>query len=103
MRVLGVGETCDLGALYLSLAAEGHEVRAAVSHALAQGTMAGLIEIVPDWRAQLHWVRAAGADGVILFESVSEGFGELQDALRRDGFNVIGGSAYGDRLENDRA
>jgi phosphoribosylamine--glycine ligase len=103
MRVLGVGETCDLGALYMSLAAERHEVRVAVSHPLAQGTMAGLVNIVSDWRAQLDWVRAAGSDGIILFESVSEGFGELQDALRRDGFNVIGGSAYGDRLENDRA
>ena len=30
MRFLGVGETCDLGALYLALQAEGHEVRIAV-------------------------------------------------------------------------
>ena len=103
MRVLGVGETCDLGALYLSLKAEGHAVRVAVSHPLAQGTLAGLIERTADWRTELDWVREAGPDGVILFESVSEGFGALQDQLRGEGFQVIGGSAYGDRLENDRA
>ena len=103
MRVLGVGETCDLGALYLSLKAEGHDVRVAVSHPLAQGTLAGLIDKVADWRAELAWVAEAGADGLILFESVSDGVGALQDQLRRDGFQVVGGSAYGDRLENDRA
>ncbi len=103
MRFLGVTETCDLAALYLRLLAEGHEVRVAISEPLAQGTLAGLIDQVADWRAELDWVRAAGRDGVILFESVSEGFGALQDDLRRDGFQVIGGSAYGDRLENDRA
>ncbi|HEX8234248.1 MAG TPA: hypothetical protein VF559_12990 [Caulobacteraceae bacterium] len=103
MRFLGVTETCDLGALYLSLLHEGHEVKISVSEPLARGTMAGLVEHAPDWRAELDWVRAAGEDGVILFEAVSEGFGALQDDLRREGFNVIGGSAYGDRLENDRA
>ncbi|MBV9841209.1 MAG: hypothetical protein JOY99_06710 [Sphingomonadaceae bacterium] len=103
MRFLGVGETCDLLALYLRLKQEGHDVRVAVSEPAAQGTGAGLIDRVQDWREALPWVRAAGADGVILFESVSEGFGALQDALRVDGFQVIGGSGFGDRLENDRA
>ena len=103
MRFLGVAETCDLASLYLRLVAEGHEVKLSISYELAQGTLAGLVEKVADWRSHLAWVRDAGPDGVILFESVSEGFGAVQDALRRDGYHVVGGSAFGDRLENDRA
>ena len=101
MRVLGVTETCDLGSLYLRLIAEGHEVKVSVSEPLAAGTMIGLVPRADDWRAELDWIKAAGDEGIILFEAV--GFGELQDRLRADGFNVIGGSAFGDRLENDRA
>lgn len=101
MRVLGITETCDLGSLYLRLLGAGHEVRISVSEPLAQGTMAGLVPRVDDWRAELDWIREAGRDGVVVFEAV--GFGALQDELRRQGFNVIGGSALGDRLENDRA
>jgi len=101
MRVLGITETCDLGSLYLRLMAEGHEVRVSVSEPLASGTMSGLVPRVEDWRAELGWVQVAGDEGIILFEAV--GFGELQDSLRADGFNVIGGSALGDRLEGDRA
>lgn len=103
MRFLGIGNTCDLGSLYLRLMEEGHEVRVSVTERMAEGTLAGLVTRVPDWRGELDWIRAAGADGVILFENVAEGSGALQDSLRRDGFNVVGGSAYGDRLENDRA
>jgi phosphoribosylamine--glycine ligase len=103
MRFLGVTETCDLASLYIRLRQAGHEVRVAITEDAARGTAAGLVDHIPDWRAQLDWVREAGNQGIILFESVSEGFGALQDALRRDGLNVIGGSAFGDRLENDRA
>ena len=101
MRVLGVTQTCDLGSLYLRLIDGGHDVRVSVSEPLAAGTMRGLVPRTNDWRNELEWVRAAGPEGLILFEAV--GFGELQDELRSDGFNVIGGSAFGDRLENDRA
>lgn len=103
MRFLGVGETCDLGDLYVRLQGEGHEVRVAISEPEARGTLAGLVPTTADWRLELEWVRAAPDLGIILFESVSQGFGARQDSLRRDGFQVIGGSSYGDRLENDRA
>ena len=101
MRVLGITETCDLGSMYLRLLTEGHEVRVSVSNPLASGTMLGLVPRSADWRADLEWVREVGNDGVIIFEAV--GFGELQDELRADGFNVVGGSALGDRLESDRS
>jgi len=103
LRFLGVGETCDLGSLYLALQREGHAVKVAVSEPMAQGTLAGLVERVEDWRAELDWLKQGPEQGIVLFESVSEGFGALQDELRKQGHAVIGGSAYGDRLENDRA
>ena len=101
MRILGVSETCDLGSMFLRLLGEGHEVRVSVSHPLASETMAGLVPRTGDWRRELAWIREAGEHGLILFEAV--GFGRLQDELRAGGFNVIGGSAFGDRLEDDRA
>lgn len=103
MRFLGIGDTCDLGALYMRLLAEGHEVKVFVAEPLAQGTMAGLVEHTASWENELDWVRSVGEEGIILFENVAHARGALQDRLRKDGFNVIGGSAYGDRLENDRA
>jgi phosphoribosylamine--glycine ligase len=100
VRVLGVTETCDLGSLYLRLLGDGHDVKVSVSEPLAEGTMAGLVPRVADWRAELDWI-SADDSGVIIFEAV--GFGALQDELRGGGYTVIGGSAFGDRLEIDRA
>jgi phosphoribosylamine---glycine ligase len=101
MRILGVGNACDLGDMYLRLSAAGHAVRVFVQDFAEHGVMDGMVERVESWRDQLDWIRAAGRDGVVVFETAEHG--AEQDELRRDGFQVIGGSAFGDRLENDRA
>jgi len=100
VRFLGVGETTDLGDMYLRLAARGHEVRVYVGDERSRDVMRGMLTFTSDWNAELDWIRAGGGEGIILFETSSDG--ETQDQLRRDGFNVIGGSALGDRLESDR-
>ncbi len=97
MRVLGIGARVDLGDLYMALMREGHEVRVHASDPAYAATFDGLVDRVEDWRAALPWV---GADGMVLFEKVGQG--AVQDALRRDGVRVVGGSALGDRLEYDR-
>ena len=99
----GIGDYCDLGALYLRLIEEGHEVKVSIANPLCHGHARR-----PGRRmsrtggAELAGSVPPGEDGMILFENVADGRGALQDELRREGFNVIGGSAYGDRLENDR-
>jgi phosphoribosylamine--glycine ligase len=103
MRFLGIGDHCDLSALYLRLLAEGHEVKVHIAKPLCRDTLAGLVMQVADWRDELDWLRAAADQGIVLFENTAEQRGRLQDQLRQDGYYVIGGSAYGDRLENDRA
>lgn len=101
LRVLGVGDCGDLGDLYAHLAQRGHEVRMAITDPAYQDVFRGLVEHTRNWQSELDWVRAAGRDGVVVFETAHHGV--IQDALRRDGFQVVGGSSFGDRLEGDRA
>ena len=100
MRILGIGEYNDLGAMYLGLAAQGHEVRVFVAQEASRDVYGGLLDFTPNWQAELGWLREAGDGGLALFESATRG--QMQDALRQDGFQVIGGSALGDRLEAER-
>jgi phosphoribosylamine---glycine ligase len=101
MRILGVGASGDLGDLYLRAQRAGHEVRVFARDFAEHRTLAGMLRYVPDFRAELGWVRAGGDDAVIVFETAD--YGAEQDALRKEGFFVVGGSAFGDRLEQDRS
>ena len=100
MRFLGVGTSCDLSSLYRRLVQGGHEVRISIDEPMCRDVQAGIVPRVDDWRTQLDWVHAAGDDGIVIFEEAGRG-GE-QDALRAAGLQVVGGSAWGDRLEKDR-
>lgn len=100
MRILGIGETHDLAAMHHGFVRRGHEVRVYVEDPAQHDVAAGLVERTGDWQRELGWVREAGDDGLVVFESAVKG--ALQDSLRREGFHVIGGCAAGDRLEADR-
>lgn len=100
MKFLGIGEYCDLGALYSRLIEAGHEVKVFVQNPDYHEIYKGILSFTPDWRLELDWIRQAGSDGIILFESASKG--PEQDVLREDGYQVIGGSSFGDKLEADR-
>src|SRR6185437_8033770 len=98
MRFLGIGKDGSLGDMYLALSQAGHEVKAYIETPEWRGILGGLIQRTDDWRRELAWIREG--DGIVIFEAADRG--ELQDSLRKDGFNVIGGSAVGDRMESDR-
>ena len=100
MRFLGIGDSNDLGAMYYGLAQRGHEVKVFVQDEASRDVYAGMLEFTADWEVELKWLREAGDQGVAIFESATRG--AQQDALRRQGFQVIGGCALGDRLEADR-
>ena len=100
MRILGIGDCNDLAAMYGGMQARGHEVRVFVRDPASHGVFAGMLRRTHDWQKELGWIREAGPEGLILFETADQG--AQQDALRRDSFQVIGGSALGDRLEAER-
>ena len=97
MRFLGIGEYCDLSALYFRLMQAGHEVKVFVENHDYHDIYSGLLTFTKNWHDELEWIRQAKSEGVILFESATKGI--IQDALRQQGYQVIGGSAFGDNLE----
>lgn len=97
MRILFVTEDFSGASLCMRLAKEGHEVRAHVGNPAYAQTLDGWVEKIPTLDAGLEWV---GKSGLVVCDD--NGFGPLQDRLRADRFSVVGGSAGGDLLEDDR-
>lgn len=96
-RVLFISGELIAGDLALRLQAEGCEVKLFVDHPEQQQCLNGFVEKTNDWEKELEWV---GKEGLIVFDDV--GYGSIQDDLRKKGYRVFGGSAGGDRLEQDR-
>ena len=75
---------------------EGHEVKLYTENPDDKEVGDGFVTKIDDWKSEVDW-----AD-VIVFDDVL-GQGKKADALRKAGKAVIGGTAYTDRLEDDRA
>lgn len=102
MRFLGIGESLDLGDMYLRLRQSGHEIRVRASDIGAADVFAGLVSHSKGTlEGDLQWVGKHADEGIVLFEGVGQG--SLQSRLREEGYAVVGGSRGGDRLEEDRA
>lgn len=82
------------GDLALQIQKEGHAVKVYIKNQDDQDVYDGFLEKTDDWKADTDW-----AD-VIVFDDV--GFGSQADNLRKAGKLVVGGSAYTDKLEEDR-
>lgn len=94
LRFLFVSIDALITDLALQVKKEGHEAKYFIQAKEQKNIGDGFVEKIDDWRAQVDW-----AD-VIVFDDV--GFGDVADRLRREGKAVVGGSAYTDKLEDDR-
>ena len=82
------------GDLAWQIQKEGHEVKCYIKSTDDIDVYEGVLEKVPDWKSFIDW-----AD-VIVFDDIW--FGDQADKLRKAGKAVVGGSAYTDRLEDNR-
>lgn len=76
---------------------EGHQVKYYIDSKKLQDVFDGIVPKTSDWRKELGWV---GKKGLIVFDD--NGYGKVQDSLRKDGYCVFGGCEMADKLENNR-
>lgn len=97
MNILCVSTDSSIAAMALRLKNEGHDVRLFVSDRKHRGSFNNMVETVSNWRKEIKWV---GKDGLFIFDTI--GYGKDQDKLRKKGYSVVGGSYFGDKLEDEK-
>jgi len=75
---------------------EGHEVRYFIADKKERDIADGFVAKSKDWEKDKDWAE------IIIFDDTL-GQGEKAQALRKEGKLVIGGTAYSDKLEDDRS
>src|SRR6202021_3396829 len=75
---------------------EGHEVRYFIVDKKERDIADGFVAKSKDWEKDKEW-----ADIIVFDDTLSQG--EKAQALRKEGKPVIGGTAYGDKLEAHRS
>ncbi len=98
MNILFVSEDLSGGDLAYRLKKEGNKVRLFIHDKKQRKNLKGMVDQVEKWGDHINWV--GKKKGLIIFDST--GFGEHQDRLRKEGYSVVGGSAMGDKIEDDR-
>ncbi len=94
LKFLFVSTIALAGDLAWQLKKEGHEVKFYIQSKGDKDVFDGFVDKVDDWKENVDWAE------IIVFDDV--GFGDAADKLRKQGKLVIGGSAYTDKLEDDR-
>ena len=78
------------------VAKEGHEVKYYIRDEKDRDIADGFVAKVDEWEPEVDWAN------VIVFDDTL-GHGEIAQRLRSAGKLVVGGTAYTDRLEDDRS
>jgi len=94
MKILVVSHDGLASDLVKILQEEGHEVLFNISTFTCLDIMDGLVEKVHYFADYINSV------DLIIFDDV--GFGKFQTTLRKNNYNVVGSSEWGDKIEEDR-
>jgi phosphoribosylamine--glycine ligase len=95
-RFLFVSESGLIGDIAWQVKKEGHEVLYSIADPEEQDIADGFVDKLRDWRSKVDW-----ADVIVFDDTLGQG--RVAQELRAQGKRVIGGSAFTDRLEDDRS